>query len=97
MTKQAKKERKAAYMREWRKTHFLTGEAKRKDITRSYLNVYVRLGQVKKTICFCGATKVEAHHADYSKPLEVVWICRKHHLKLHKREREKVPRETITA
>jgi hypothetical protein len=26
----------------------------------------------------CGA-KAEAHHNDYSKPLEVVWLCRKHH------------------
>ena len=23
----------------------------------------------------CGATKTEAHHPDYSKPLEVIWLC----------------------
>jgi hypothetical protein len=28
----------------------------------------------------CGALKVDAHHPDYSKPLEVVWLCRKHHI-----------------
>lgn len=33
----------------------------------------------------CGATKVEAHHTDYSKPLDVVWLCRAHHVAEHKR------------
>ena len=27
---------------------------------------------------------LHAHHADYAKPLEVVWVCRYHHLKLHR-------------
>ena len=34
----------------------------------------------------CGATRVEAHHDDYYKPLEVRWLCRKHHLGLHGRK-----------
>jgi len=31
----------------------------------------------------CGESKAEAHHDDYSKPLEVRWLCRKHHLEHH--------------
>lgn len=27
--------------------------------------------------------KAEGHHEDYSKPLEVEWLCRKHHWQLH--------------
>lgn len=28
----------------------------------------------------CGTTKqIEAHHPDYSKPLDVEWYCRLHH------------------
>lgn len=32
----------------------------------------------------CGTTEnVEAHHSDYRKPLQVVWLCTKHHRKEH--------------
>lgn len=27
----------------------------------------------------CYSKKVQAHHEDYSKPLEVIWLCHKHH------------------
>ena len=31
----------------------------------------------------CSAEKAQAHHEDYSEPLVVEWLCRKHHLKRH--------------
>lgn len=32
----------------------------------------------------CGRTRnVDAHHDDYAKPLDVRWLCRSHHRKLH--------------
>jgi hypothetical protein len=31
----------------------------------------------------CGAPKTDAHHEDYSKPLDVVWLCRKCHRLRH--------------
>lgn len=35
----------------------------------------------------CGIVKVEAHHADYSKPLEVNWLCRSCHRTEHAKAR----------
>lgn len=31
----------------------------------------------------CGAAKAEAHHDDYSKPLDVRWLCKRHHAEVH--------------
>ena len=36
----------------------------------------------------CGDTNVQAHHEDYSKPLEVIWLCRIHHYEYDKRLKE---------
>ena len=35
----------------------------------------------------CGA-RAEAHHDDYSQPLAVRWLCRKHHLQHHVKARQ---------
>lgn len=33
----------------------------------------------------CGSTvRIHAHHGDYTKPLEVKWLCPKHHAEEHK-------------
>ena len=43
----------------------------------------------RKKICeICKIDKsYEAHHHDYSKPLEVIWLCRTCHYELHNQER----------
>lgn len=38
----------------------------------------------KQSCQICGAEKAEAHHCDYNKPLEVMWLCKKHHVEWHK-------------
>ena len=74
-----------AYMREWRKTHPLTDEQKRRDRCRSYAGVYLRRGALTRQPCFvCDADDAQMHHPDYGEPLNVVWLCRKHHLDVHK-------------
>ena len=42
--------------------------------------------KLKKQMCFCGNSRTEAHHSNYSKPLDVVWLCKEHHANLHKRK-----------
>lgn len=32
-----------------------------------------------------GHDRIQAHHPDYSKPLEIVWLCQPHHMELHRR------------
>jgi hypothetical protein len=39
----------------------------------------------KKPCEICGCEeKIQAHHEDYSKPLDVIWLCPKHHAWIHK-------------
>lgn len=74
----------AAYMREWRKTHPLSDEQRAKDNARSYAAVYLRRGKIDRGPCAeCGADDSQMHHPDYSKPLQIVWLCRDCHLALH--------------
>ena len=41
-------------------------------------------GKIKKLICQrCGNIKAQAHHEDYSKPLDVIWLCAVHHAERH--------------
>lgn len=40
-------------------------------------------GLLKSQPCLICGRKAEAHHPDYSRPLDVVWLCRKHHLETH--------------
>lgn len=40
----------------------------------------IRDNRIQKENCvFCGDPNTEAHHEDYSKPLNVIWVCFKHH------------------
>lgn len=52
----------------------------------SYLHVYVNRGKVTKGACFvCGTIKdVHGHHENYDEPLSVLWLCKTHHIELHR-------------
>lgn len=41
---------------------------------------------IKPSRCqICGKEKtLDGHHHDYDKPLDVIWVCRKCHMKIHK-------------
>lgn len=45
----------------------------------------LRGGIIVKLPCeVCGATDVQAHHCDYNFPLEIMWLCVKHHAEWHR-------------
>jgi hypothetical protein len=45
----------------------------------------VRDGKLVRQPCeVCGNPKSDGHHDDYSKPLEVRWLCRTHHMEHHR-------------
>jgi hypothetical protein len=74
-----------ARMREWRKTHPLTGVARMKANCRAYTHVLIRRGVLVKGLCeVCDVPEVESHHDDYTKPREVRWLCVKHHRAHHR-------------
>lgn len=57
---------------------------------RNILRNAIRDGNIKKPdICTrCKnkfpKNKIQGHHSDYSKPLEVIWLCQKCHNEIHK-------------
>lgn len=55
---------------------------------RKVIGDLVRHGRIKRQPCeLCGKPNAEAHHEDYSKPRDVKWLCRKHHMEHHQKQR----------
>lgn len=60
-----------------RAVHIFTGNA-------------IRDGKLSKGVCeVCGCDEnIVAHHSDYDKPLDVTWLCSKHHTDWHRENGE---------
>lgn len=82
--RKTKRIRNKAYANEYMKTYTRLPEQIIKNKSRDKLKNAVRRGRMKRLPCQeCAEPKTDAHHPDYSKPLEVVWLCRKHHSQIH--------------
>ena len=83
----------AAYQKEYYNKHKAEYEARNKKYrkndplkvkARGILNYAVEKGELLRLPCaICGNLKAEAHHEDYTQPLEVIWLCRTHHKARH--------------
>lgn len=57
----------------------------------SYIHEWVRENWGKASRCdMCGSDRVEAHHNDYDKPLELRWFCMIHHKEYERSKKENI-------
>jgi transcription elongation factor Elf1 len=54
-----------------------------KRSARSKTFTAIKNGTIKVLPCLICGEKAEAHHHDYSRPLDVMWLCRTHHIEAH--------------
>ena len=83
--------------------HFYRG-TKADDHAQNVLEKAIQSGRVeRKTVCECcgksytfkdGRTAIQAHHCDYNRPLDVMWLCQKCHHEWHKHNKAK---EVVTS
>lgn len=58
---------------------------KQKRAARMKVNNGIAAGTVKKMNCvICDSQKSQAHHENYDKPLDLIWLCSRHHADIHK-------------
>jgi ribosomal protein S27AE len=61
-------------------------EHKARAIVRQRTNKAIKEGGLVRQPCeVCGAERVDAHHDDYARPLDIRWLCRSHHRQHHKK------------
>lgn len=65
-----------------------------KQEARVKLRLAILSGKIrvpKKCVSCKQIKKLDGHHPDYNRPLEVVWLCRKCHIGLHKKKCYNIP------
>jgi transcription elongation factor Elf1 len=50
---------------------------------RSKTFTAIKNGTIQVLPCLICGDKAEAHHHDYSRPLDVMWLCKTHHKETH--------------
>lgn len=62
------------------------------------VNNAIRDGRLNRQPCeVCGKDSAQAHHDDYSKPLDVRWLCTTHHAEWHKHNTPLCPNQNEAA
>jgi hypothetical protein len=81
--------------REYEKTHYKNTRDHKLEYSKKYnesekgraaqkLRDAIRAGKIERQSCeVCREPNAEGHHYDYSRPLDVIWLCRTHHAQKH--------------
>lgn len=58
----------------------------------------IRAGKLVRLPCeVCGSARAQAHHDDYTKPLDVRWLCTTHHMEWHRHNDSKFTQQEQAA
>lgn len=74
------KDKYYSYMKKYRSVE----KNKVKRRARRKVEYEIFMGRIKRKSCKKCGKKAHAHHEDYLKPLEIIWLCPKHHKEVHK-------------
>lgn len=86
-------EKMRAFVREYAKNHPEKSRARNKKwrikkdnkikiSAHKKVSYAIKIGKIKIEKCFCGEI-AQAHHENYNKPLEIIWLCPIHHKARH--------------
>ncbi len=97
ISRERHKEQRREYNKKWAKTH-VTPEYRKKHrgkpnifrkAIRRKIGYLIEKGKIERpeycSVCNSKENKIEAHHEDYSKPLEIIFLCKSCHSKRFRR------------
>jgi hypothetical protein len=69
---------------EYQKTHRAKPDQRAKVRARAAVNAALDSGKLTRQPCEkCGDPDTHGHHDDHAKPLDVRWLCPRHHIEAH--------------
>lgn len=87
---------RAAYEREWKRNNPEKHRAQmrryrarypEKNRAHNMVHMAQRAGRVVRQGCEICGSPAEAHHENYARPLDVKWLCRRHHQEHHQQQK----------
>lgn len=61
-----------------------TKKLRKQNSVKSQLQYAIKVGKIKRLNCeVCKKNNAQGHHNNYDIPLDVIWLCSKHHKWVH--------------
>lgn len=68
--------------------YFEVSNEQRETARLNFRSAVLKGSIIPKPCAVCGDSKSEGHHFDYTRPLEVIWLCKTHHGLVHRGARQ---------